>query len=364
VNWILKRVGPPSSEVTCDELKQKVEQNKLVVAYFGDKDVREYSEVYQSVASHATVGEKFTFVHLNDKECAASYGASATPALLVFRKFDNSPVVFDGTWETNPVVDWLSSSAVPTLIEFSEDYIEPIFGQKKPAIVLFRKKDDHDTDYVKTFAEAAKHLKGEILFVVSDVKEGIQQRLGEFIGVVDAHLPTITLFNPADNMKKFQFPHKAHESTLDKIKQFVQDFKENKLEAFHKSEEIPADNSEPVKIVVGKNFKDIVLDNDKDVLMEFYAPWCGHCKKLAPIWDQVASDLKDVPNLVLAKMDSTANEVDGVEVQGYPTLKFYPRGAKNAPVDYDGGREVEDIKNWLKDKSSAYKQHIESKAEL
>ena len=48
--------------------------------------------------------------------------------------------------------------------------------------------------------------------------------------------------------------------------------------------------------------------------MEFYAPWCGHCKKLAPIWDQVASDLKDVPNLVIAKMDSTANEVDNVEV--------------------------------------------------
>jgi hypothetical protein len=56
---------------------------------------------------------------------------------------------------------------------------------------------------VKTFTEAAKELKGEILFVVSGIKEGIQQRLGEFIGVEEAQLPAITVFNPADNMKKF-----------------------------------------------------------------------------------------------------------------------------------------------------------------
>lgn len=45
-----------------------------------------------------------------------------------------------------------------------------------------------------------------------------------------------------------------------------------------KSEEVPATNDEPVKILVGKNYKELVLNNDKDVLVEFYAPWCGHCK--------------------------------------------------------------------------------------
>lgn len=72
-----------------------------------------------------------------------------------------------------------------------------------------------------------------------------------------------------------------------------------------KSEEVPATNDEPVKVVVGKNFNDLVLNNEQDVLVEFYAPWCGHCKTLAPIYEEVARKLASNKNLVLAKCDAT-----------------------------------------------------------
>jgi len=99
-------------------------------------------------------------------------------------------------------------------------------------------------------------------------------------------------------------------------------------------------------------------------LVEFYAPWCGHCKKLAPIWDELASNLKDVPNLVIAKMDATANEVEGVDIKGYPTLKWYPRNNKQG-TDYDGERELDNFVSWIKENSGAYKDYIsEKKSEL
>lgn len=69
---------------------------------------------------------------------------------------------------------------------------------------------------------------------------------------------------------------------------FLHDFKNGDLEPYIKSEAIPEDNSSPVKVAVAKNFDDIVNNNGVDTLVEFYAPWCGHCKTLAPIYEQVA----------------------------------------------------------------------------
>jgi len=148
-----------------------------------------------------------------------------------------------------------------------------------------------------------------------------------------------------------KFPMKDDYSP-ENFKKFLDDVLAGKIEAFMKSEPIP-ENQLPTKTVVAKNFKDIVNQEDKDVLIEFYAPWCGHCKKLAPIWDELGEKLEKETNIVIAKMDATANDVPSIyTVTGFPTIFWVPKDKKTAPVAYQGGRELDDFIKFIAKEST------------
>lgn len=149
-------------------------------------------------------------------------------------------------------------------------------------------------------------------------------------------------------MAKFKFTSAL---TADNFKTFVNDFIAGSLTRYLKSEELPETNDKPVKIIVGKNFKDLVLKSGKDVLVYFYAPWCGHCKTLAPIYEELAQKLSKNTNLVLGKCDATANEVEGVDIESFPTLFFWKNGQKDK-MAFTGERDLEGIQNFLKENVS------------
>lgn len=239
-------------------------------------------------------------------DCAKDHGVSEAPGAVIFRNFDESPVVYTGAAAEEDLSTFLKTESVETLFEFGEDSIEPIFHEQKPVVILLL---DGDQPYKAPFAAASKELKGQILFSYSGVTEGIQEQLGEFIGVTSKDLPTLRIVKPAeDNVHKYIYEGDVESITVEDIKKFVTDFTEGKLTPHMKSEAVPEDNSGPVKVIVGKNFEDIVLDDTKDVLVKYYAPWCGHCQKLAPHWEQLGEHVKDVSDIVIAKYDATLNE--------------------------------------------------------
>lgn len=101
------------------------------------------------------------------------------------------------------------------------------------------------------------------------------------------------------------------------------------------------------------NFDDIVLKSGKPALVEFFAPWCGHCKKLAPIFDELADTFAAQKDKVtIAKVDADEHKELGRRfgVQGFPTLKWFD-GKSDEPTDYKSGRDLESLSAFVTEKA-------------
>ncbi|XP_062143658.1 probable protein disulfide-isomerase A6 [Alnus glutinosa] len=106
-----------------------------------------------------------------------------------------------------------------------------------------------------------------------------------------------------------------------------------------------------VVVLTADNFNEVVLDETKDVLVEFYAPWCGHCKSLAPTYEKVATAFKSDEVVVIANLDADKYKdlAEKYDVSGFPTLKFFPKGNK-AGEEYGGGRDLDDFVAFINEK--------------
>lgn len=108
-----------------------------------------------------------------------------------------------------------------------------------------------------------------------------------------------------------------------------------------------------VIVLTDDNFDDLVYGSKDPWLVEFYAPWCGHCKALAPEWNKAAVSLKGA--VKVAKVDATENNALAGQygVKSYPTIKFLRPGAPKKASwaeEYTGARDHEGIVNWANNK--------------
>merc|ERR1712165_401256 len=338
-------MGPAVTLDSVDAAKKFIEDNEIaVIGFFADME-SEAAKAFKEVAG-ANDDHKFGLAAAGSD--IATENKVEGDAIVLFKKFDEGRNdMTEDLVNVEAIGKFVASNALPLVVEFNHETAQKIFsGEIKSHLLMFvSKKSDEYKTQLETARSIAKEYKGQMLFVSIDTDEEDHKRIIEFFGMKEDELPGMRIIKLAEDMAKFQ-PPVAGLAEAD-IRSFVSDFLEGKLKPHLLSEDVPEDwDAKPVKVLVGKNFEQVAKDTTKDVLVEFYAPWCGHCKQLVPTWDKLGEKFADSEDIIIAKMDSTANELEDVKIQGFPTIKLFKKG-DNKVVDYNGERTLEGFTKFL-----------------
>jgi protein disulfide-isomerase A1 len=172
-------------------------------------------------------------------------------------------------------------------------------------------------------------------------------KFGDHAKALNLAEPKWPSFVIQDMAKQLKFPYdQTKDVDADGVESWVKQYLDGDLKPQLKSQPIPETQDESVITVVGKNFDEVVLDVSKDVFLELYASWCGHCKRLKPIWESLGDRYAAIKDrVVIAKMEAQENDLPAsapFRVAGFPTLKFKPAGSSDF-LDYDGDRSLESL---------------------
>ena len=266
--------------------------------------------------------------------------------------------------------DAIESSDVKEVATFFKDNSFPNFGaltgetfgtymERGNGLIwaLFKMEDKEKVDDIVN-AERAKFIefaqsegvKGDYSVAWTNTAE-FGKVLENMFGITE--FPRLVVQKKAGDKKSYIYTPDGDTLEKEAITQFVADVAAGKIEPNLKSEPVPEEpQADPVKVVVGKSLQEQVFHAERDAMLEIYAPWCGHCKKLEPEYIKIGKKaikegIDDI--LLIAKMDGTTNDSpnDAITYTGFPTI-YYVKAGSDTPIKYEDGRDAKAMWKWIK----------------
>ncbi|KAG0044865.1 Protein O-glucosyltransferase 2 [Gryganskiella cystojenkinii] len=337
ISYIKRHSGPPVKEVTPETLPEFSQSERVVVVAVLPKGSPMHEEV-EKIANYYL--DDFLFGEVE------THPDVKAPAIVLYKQFDEGKTILEGDFTERSLVTFVRANCIPMLDEMGPRNYAHYMDAGLPLAYLFFGNQDQMNEYKSDLLEFAQEMKGQVNFVTVD-----GSRFGAHAGNVGLKddWPGFAL---QDVHTADKYPLELTEGeklTIEKMREHTLKILNEDLRLKLKSEAVPENQDGPVTIVVAHNYKEIVENNtDKDVLIEYYAPWCGFCKMLAPVYDELG-ELYKGSNIVIAKIDHTANDLPisvPFQVDGYPTFKFKKAGSKDY-MDYEGQRTKEDFVDFL-----------------
>jgi len=364
-DYVRKRELPVLQVVTTEEVATLLSgldnREFAVIAHVKNKSAR-YRALYNAVETHlldySVSRVRFAAVML-PKAANPKKDAQLVLHRPGFPEYEGKLASFTGPWSADSIAKWLKQSTYQRLgSHFTSQYhwknIESL-GWEGVVAACVETFDADSEDAVDD-----DNIKPKVLKVLDQLVDKypkwkftfcelgkLETRDKKTLGVEEGSDPLISVTR--GERKRFVLEGAQNIQQKDKVEQFLADVNAGKLKPHYKSESKPLSDMDEdgVTVLTGDTFEEKVMNSKNDVFVLFYAPWCGHCKKLAPIWAELAQKVQksgwDTKGVMIAKLDATANECEE-NTKGFPTMVLYPAVASDRKMKqrrfYGGAREL------------------------
>ena len=270
----------PLRLTTAEEILKEIEENEVAAFFFAEKESKE-QKIGDELAKVLFDDAKFFMVEKAELLSAVEETGDL-PKIVIMKKFDEKKNVFAGDKITkNKIKTFIQEKSVPMIRPLDQKTIQAMFQKNYPLMIYFRTESAIDKDQSANFRKLGEeNKKGKMYFSEADNMDGFGKRVAEFVGLKENDVPIICVIQPkSGGLNKYRMDKKEYDLDYEGMNKFFTDFKNDKIEVYIKSQPIP-ETQGPVFTLVGKNYEKEVLKSGRDVMVKFYAPWCGHCKKV------------------------------------------------------------------------------------
>ncbi|POS83677.1 hypothetical protein EPUL_004741 [Erysiphe pulchra] len=328
-----------------EDLKKVVQV--VLVAYFDAKD-KISNSVYTETAGN--LRENYLFGVSHDPILAENEGVTF-PAVVLYKSFDEGKAIHSGKIDADEIEKFIINESTPLIGDMTYWTFNVYMRSSVPLAYIFTKTRKDQKLLKDTLRPIAKKYKGRVKFVNIDSNNLEALYFDDFLDYVNLKADKFPAFAIQETNSSKQFSYdQDKEITAESIDNFIFQYINGKLVPNIKSEPIPEYQNGSVKVVVAENFDEIVINNDKDVVVEFYGSMCKAIKAFAPKYDALGQLYKDknlTDKVTIAKIDASANDVTQ-NITEYPTIMLFKAGDKKNPITYDGDQEIEELVAFVK----------------
>lgn len=273
------------------------------------------------------------------------------------------PIVFEGNLtaiveDSSEFKSWLQYSILPLFADVKPETFKNYIDSKLPLGYYFYLTNKELEELTPFFTQLGQKYKGKINFIGLDAK--VYHSHVKYLNMRE-QFPLFGIHDMINNRKYGikQMPAEEYKliTSLPILNQtevvtLVEDFINGVAEPIIKSEEIPTEQSSNVFKLVAKTHDDIVLNNSKDVIVRYYAPFDIRNKKgndnFHKVADVFASDEELKSKVLFADINMQANDIASFAIYSYPTIILYPSGNDTVPITLSGPKTPIKLMKFLK----------------